>query len=143
MIEHSCANNKAWLMAALGDAGKQKKISRTGSSSSKVGDDKQHKEEMMKCLQDAWDASTQLTADAGLLAQKVLRNPTEAKSNHERAARILQIMKDMADPSAKILDMLVLTVETLDSDIASSLLNDGAKMFLELEKEHQLLIENR
>ena len=141
MIEHSCANNKAWLKTALGDACKPKKISNTGTSSSKGGDDKRDKEEVMERLQYAWDASTQLTADAGLLAQKVLRNPTEAKSNHERVARILQIMKDMADPSAKILDMLVLTVETLDSDIASRLLNNGAKMFLELEKEHQLLIE--
>ena len=60
MIKNAVTNNKAWLRKALGDTTKQ-----GGSGSSSRGEDTTVGYDMMKTMQDAWDASTQLTADAG------------------------------------------------------------------------------
>ena len=77
MMQNCAFQNQSWLRSALGHAATLKK--KGAHSSSSKNNDLPVFDGLMQTLQDAWDASTLLTADAGLLAQKVCRNQTNRR----------------------------------------------------------------
>ncbi|CAK0869279.1 unnamed protein product, partial [Prorocentrum cordatum] len=138
MITDSVTKNKAWLRKALCDT---KKALGSGASSSK-GESTDVDCHMMKTMQDAWDASTALTADAGLLAQRIKRDHAKSKINRERADEVMQLLKDCGPPSAELLSALGQPMEKLNAKKCRANLEACARIFLALEKAHQMLIES-
>ncbi|CAK0818284.1 unnamed protein product, partial [Prorocentrum cordatum] len=137
MIQDSCATNKAWLQKAIGRGKKG-----SGPSSSRAAPSTKGvvTYETMQVMQGAWDASTQLTADAGLLAQRIKRDRTESQINHERADNVMQLLKDCVQPSSVLLANLGKPMTSLDLTECEDNLKECAKLFLLLEQAHQELI---
>ena len=98
-------------------------------------------QEVMTGMQEAWDASTSLTSDAGLLAQKVLRNQSETVDNHARARKVMDLMMKCTAPAQNLLTFLSCVTEEIDVEKAQVALHECAALFLQLEEEHQRLLE--
>ena len=77
-----------------------------------------------------------------MLAQRIVRDHTESKINHERAAEIMGLLKACGPPSAELLSALGQPMETLNYKKCRDNLEVCAKIFLDLEQKHQMLIES-
>ena len=138
LISNAASQNKAWLMMAMGCMHPKK----GGASSSHAESTPTvSKEDLMKAMQEAWDASTTLTSDAGLLAQKVLRDSGESVASHNKASKIMALLVKCTGPGQQLLAFLGHTCEQIDPRAAQKALHACAEPFCELEKAHQLLLE--
>ena len=93
-------------------------------------------------MQEAWDASTILTSDAGLLTQKVLRDGSESVANHKKAKGIMELLIKRTGPAQKLLQFLQHTCDQIDAKAGQKALKETAAPFMELEKAHQQLLED-
>ena len=140
MISSCAVKNKAWLTNAF-RASTDRALAQRPNPSTKQWHFEQADEETMQTLQYAWDASSQLTSDAGILAQQIIRSPAEPKGNHDLAHATMDILRKLGPPSQELLTMLSLEPRKIKKFEADKLLDNCARMFLELENNHQTLIE--
>ena len=130
MLKDTLQSNKGWLFSALKDK----------KSESSKGPTSHDRQEVMKALQQAWDASTSLTADAGMLANRVMNDDGEIGKAMDIAKKSFEILRSLAQPSQKILDLLAYTYDQVDFRAGQIALETAAARFMELEKNHQDLI---
>ena len=88
MIQDSCVTNKAWLKKAIGFGNPSIKGKSSGSASGNKG----VTYDTMQTMQDAWDASTQLTADAGW-RRRSTRRTRRRRRRRIRMATLLLLLQ--------------------------------------------------
>ena len=137
LVSKAAAQNKAWLRLAMGAMHPKK----GSSSGSRVELDPEiDAGVLMKGMQEAWDASTILTSDAGLLAQRVLRDGSESVANHKKARAIMELLVLCTGPAQKVLQFLQHTCDQIDVKAAQKALKECAAPFMQLELAHQELL---
>ena len=70
-----------------------------------------------------------------------MKNTDEKAANHDLARRSLELMRELAVPSQELMGYLVTPPSELDTKKAEELLKKAIHTFLQLEKNHQMLIE--
>ena len=80
-------------------------------------------------LQQGWDATSQLSADAGQLAQKVKRDQQETAGNHALAKQSFELLKKAALPSQDILSLLANELDLIDVNEDQSALPRMGEVF--------------
>ena len=84
----------------------------------------------MTHLQQGWDATSQLSADAVQLAQRIQKDQQESAANHALAKQTFELLKKAALPSQDILSFLSSEIESIDVDKAQSALSTMSEVFL-------------
>ena len=140
-IGDAASKNSGWLSVALNlDRGQGCASSSGGRDDDDDSDEGRGK--LLVVLQDAWDALTQLTADAGTLSGRIIRDPCESKRNNDMAMESMELLKKLGPPSATMLAMLGAKPHTLVPTKARAVLQEVSGLFISLEANRQHLIEN-
>ena len=139
MISGSLQANKAWMMRALPEKAPKSSggVVDLTKSPTPVASAKRAKmtrksevEELMTHLQQGWDATSQLSADAVQLAQRIQKDQQETAANHALAKQTFELLKKAALPSQDILSFLSSELESIDVDKAQSALSTMSEVFL-------------
>ena len=87
-------------------------------------------------------AHTQPTADAGVLAGRIMGNLSEIIDNRERARQSLNLLRKCGPPSQELLYLSDKNKADIGTTHACKLLEKCDAIFVTLETKHQQLLQN-